>query len=242
MKPMQESARPSPALGNPLLDELVELDLRDAASEHERDRLIRRYAFAVPTADVLQRIRALSPAGVVEIGAGTGYWSRLLRDVGTSVRAYDRDPPPTSTNAWFAGSTPWLPVEPGDESVADDAPPATLLLVWPTRDETWATSAAQRFHAAGGTMLFYVGEGPGGRTGDDTFHAVLGELAHCNQCEYGVVNAPCICAVTPLWRAVEEHSIPTWPGFCDSVRIYERTRAEPSRQRRRWLTRRAKGR
>jgi hypothetical protein len=211
------------SIGNPYLDEFSRLEV-EARSE-ARDRFIARYGFAVPTDDALSRIRAVSPDGVVEIGAGTGYWARLLHDRGVDIEAYDVAPPsPAGSRAHpgFAESTPWYEVREGDESAAADAPPSTLLLVWPTRDQVWPAAAAQRYHEAGGATLVFVGEGPGGRTGDDVFHAVLGEMPRCNQCTYGVADAPCICGVTPLWRRVAEHRIPTWPGFDDTVRIYER--------------------
>lgn len=208
-------------LGNPLLDAFLRLDEASRASSDVRDKLVARYSFAIPTADMLRHIGDAAPGGIVEVGAGTGYWARLLDDRGTSVRAYDIAPAPSHDNPWFANSTPWHDVHPGTEDVVDDAPPAALLLVWPTRNETWATAAAQRYRAAGGNTLVYVGEGPGGRSGDDTFHAVLGEITECLNCSYGVETVPCICGIRPLWRRVAEHEIPTWPGYHDTVRLYE---------------------
>ncbi len=208
-------------LGNPLLEAFVRLDDAARASARVREELVARYSFAIPTVDVLEHICAASPGGIVEVGAGTGYWAWLLDQRGTRVRAYDIAPPPSHDNQWFASSTPWHDVRPGTEEVVDDAPPASLLLVWPTRNETWATAAAQRHHAAGGASLVYVGEGPGGRSGDDTFHAVLGETTQCLHCSYGVETVPCICSIRPLWHRVAEHQIPTWPGYHDTVRLYE---------------------
>ena len=207
--------------GNQLLEAFLRLDDAARASARVRDEFVARYGFAIPTADVLQRICDASPRGIVELGAGTGYWARLLERLGTTVRAYDIAPPPSRDNPWFASSEPWHKVRLGNEDVVDDAPPAALLLVWPTRNETWATAAAQRYHAAGGTTLVYVGEGPGGRSGDDTFHAVLGEITSCVHCTYGVKTVPCVCGITPLWHRVAEHQIPTWSGYHDTVRLYQ---------------------
>lgn len=215
--------QPDTPLGNPLLDAFLASDPHDAATAATRDALIARYGFAIPDDDALDAIVAASPHGIVEIGAGTGYWARLLHDrMPGGIRAFDTDPPPSVTSAWFAGSMPWFEVRHGDETVADQAAPSTLLLVWPTRNETWGMDAAQRHHAAGGTTLVFVGEGPGGHTGDDGLHATLGELSVCAPCRYGVVSSPCICEINPRWRRVHEIMIPTWPGFGDSVRIYER--------------------
>ena len=92
-------------------------------------------------------------------------------------------------------------------------------------------TAAQRYHFAGGANLVVVGEGPGGRTGDDGLHAVLGEMTMCAHCRYGVVGAACICDIAPLWQRVGEHEIPTWPGYHDTVRIYGRRDTPRSRRR-----------
>ncbi len=53
----------------------------------DRDVFISRYGFSVPTDEALQLIASVSPQWVVEVGAGTGYWARLLNDVGVDVVA-----------------------------------------------------------------------------------------------------------------------------------------------------------
>jgi hypothetical protein len=51
------------------------------------------YTLSVPTEPALGAIAEASPHGVVEVGAGTGYWARLLHDCGVDVVAYDLAPP-----------------------------------------------------------------------------------------------------------------------------------------------------
>jgi hypothetical protein len=204
-----------------LLDLLRERGGRGAA----RDDAIRRYGFAVPTAEALDVIAACSPRGVVELGAGTGYWARLLHDRGVDVVAYDLDPPPAAANRWFAGTEPWHPIEHGDEQAASRHADRTLLLVWPTRGEIWPADAVEGFHRAGGTTLVYVGEGPGGRCGDERFHALLGAIDHCYACEYGLTDAACTCDAIAVWSEVRSVDIPRWEGCDDRLRVYER--AEP---------------
>jgi hypothetical protein len=68
-----------PVVGNPLLEALLLIG-RAAAS---RDDLTSGFSFADPTEEALSAVPAVSPAGVVEIGVGTGYWTRLLHDRGT---------------------------------------------------------------------------------------------------------------------------------------------------------------
>src|SRR4051794_33637665 len=69
--------------------------------------LFERYAHAVPTSEALQALIELGP--LLEIGAGAGYWARLVRDLGGDVIATDTAAPPD--NAWFRGSEPWTTVE-----------------------------------------------------------------------------------------------------------------------------------
>ena len=105
-------------------------------------------AFAVPSDSILDRIATLAPR-IVECGAGTGYWSSVLRLRGVDVEAYDANPPSMRNeesdhspnndgNAFFSSDAAFTQVKKGDgttifqgdegESLATDR---ALLLVWP---------------------------------------------------------------------------------------------------------------
>lgn len=206
-------------MGNPLL----ELHRCSGGASTYRDAAVHRFGFAVPTGEALAAIERAAPSGVVELGAGTGYWAQQLADRGVDVVAYDLAPAPSSANKWFAGSQPWFPVQVGDEEILDHFADRCLLLVWPTRNESWAAAAVRRFHEADGRTVVYVGERPGGRTGDDVFHALIGELDICYRCAYGVVDLACVCDVPALFRAVERVVIPTWEGFDDHLLVLRGT-------------------
>lgn len=197
-----------------------------------REQLVRRYAYGIPNEDALSAIGDASAAGVVELGAGTGYWARLLYERGVDVIAYDRWPPPSSENPFFDESAPWYPLRTGDEQAVDLHPQRTLLLVWPAWNEVWPGVAAARFHAAGGQRLVYVGEGPGGRTGDAVLHAHLGLAGPCLACRLGVVDAPCLCAVPALWRLVRSVAVANWEGADDACGVFERIDRPHDRWRR----------
>ena len=195
-------------------------------SEPDPDREIvtlRRYGFAIPTGAALEEIALRSPGGVVELGAGVGYWAHHLFERGVDVIAYDIDPPPSARNHRFAGSTPWYPILQGDQRVVVDHADRSLLLIWPTKNETWATEALVRYHAAGGACVLYVGDGPGGRTGDPTFHATLGDLGPCLSCTLGVPDVPCTCNAAQLWQRQNEVVLPAWQA--EDVRLYVYARA-----------------
>jgi hypothetical protein len=195
----------------------------------EEQAVVRRYGFAVPTTAALAMIEKYSPSGTVEVGAGTGYWAAQLAARGVDVVAYDLHPPPAPASRWFAGSTPWFPVRQADEHIVSDHVGRSLLLVWPTRDEMWAADAIRLYHGGGGECLLYVGEPPGGRTGDAVFHALTGATEGCIACTYGVVDSACTCDLRPLWRCVDVLGLPAWQA--SDVRLHVLRRAEGGRRR-----------
>ncbi|MPY95760.1 MAG: hypothetical protein GEV08_22715 [Acidimicrobiia bacterium] len=215
--PPASGPRSSEEAGNPLW--LARARLGDGEPV---DQLIATYAFVVPTDEALRAIAAASPRGVVEVGAGTGYWAHLLREQGVDVVAYDIAPAPSPRNQWFAGSTPWFPVRDGDHTVVGDHGARTLLLVWPTRNEDWPGEAVTLFAAAGGTTVAHVGERPGGHTGDGRFHALLGEVDRCWACAYQTPSVPCVCGVRPRFRRVRTVELPSLPGRDDDLGLYAR--------------------
>jgi len=147
----------------------------------------RQYAYALPDEDLVRRIAADSP--IVEVGAGLGYWSWLLRQAGAEVRATDVRPPPQyfdargrlaftpglrpgRPNDWLDTRPAWTLVEVADAASAAAAAPETaaLLLVWPPYAEGMAAAALRAFR---GAVVWYVGEGRGGACADDAFFDAL---------------------------------------------------------------------
>lgn len=204
--------------------DLVDTEFRRAvaAGAVQRDGFIARFGFSVPDRRAVEAIARSSPNGVVEIGAGTGVWARVLDDAGVKVDAFDLHPPPSEENFWFAGSEPWFPVLRADHRVVEQFAERTLLLAWPTRTEIWAAEVLEMYHRAGGRCVAYIGEGPGGRTGDEVFQARLGHLSRCAQCAYGMATVPCICGVQALWARITTVPLATWPGFSDALHLYMR--------------------
>ncbi len=180
---------------------------RDA---HARRRVLTaRYSFAVPTDEALDAILDLGP--VVEIGAGTGYWSKLLRERGGNVVAYD-----LMGDKWAK----WFPdglldrVELGDVDMAGKHADRTLLLVWPPYSSPMAFDALVAYEKAGGRHVVYVGEGQGGCTGDDDFHYRI--TGSCEECRYNDEDdEPCPTGGHPVaWREVREITIPQLVVAC----------------------------
>ena len=236
------------ALDNPMLDALTAAQSANEGDVAEaRADALRRFGFAVPTAAAVWSVRRHAPHGVIEIGAGTGYWAYLARQVGVDVVAVDIEPAPSAKNKWFAATPLWYPVQASDHTCVERFTDRTLLLVWPTRDEVWPADTLVRYRRGGGRCVVYVGEGPGGHCGDDVFHARLGRLRTCTQCVYGVMEAPCICGVEADWRCVETVELPHWPGFADDLHVFVRAPSDgphaggEERRRDSWRRRRPEG-
>lgn len=220
-------------IGNPLFEQYEAW--RSGRSAVGPESWQRAYGFTVPDEDALALIAHHSPHGLVEIGAGTGYWARLLADRGVDVVAYDIEPPPSRRNQWFADVTPWYPVQRGDEQALVSHPDRTLLIGWPTRNEEWPAKAARIHLEGGGQRLVYVGEGAGGRTGDIYLHAVLGLLDRCFACAYGVTSAPCTCEVEQRWHLLAARPLPRWADRDDQVMVFAPASGDQERRgRRRW--------
>lgn len=207
-----------PEIWNPL----SEMHRACRGATNRRDAAVARYSFAIPNEQAVDAIASCSPNGVVELGAGLGYWARVLGDAGVDVAAFDIAPPPSADNRWFGGQEPWHPVGQGDASIVSRYSSRTLLIVWPTRNETWAADALALHHAALGTTLAVVSEPPGGQTGDDVFHAMLGHLPQCLACRYRSTNTACTCGVPVLWSQVQAIDLPQWSGINDTLGIYTR--------------------
>jgi len=133
------------------------------------------YAYAVPAPRTLDWVAELSTRRTVfELGAGRGYWAKVLADRGVAVRAFDSEPPDTTTNASFPGAIGqrdvWFQVDGSAEFEADLDDDSVLLLCWPPGwGNPMASAALELFERRGGHHLIYVGEPKGGNTGDEPF-------------------------------------------------------------------------
>jgi hypothetical protein len=103
--------------------------LRDLGAEQQSERnairesITSKYAHACPDADLVTEI---IEHPTVELGAGSGYWARLLRDRGGDIVAIDNW-------SWNEPSEKWSQVDTGDESALARHGDRTLLLVMPPR-------------------------------------------------------------------------------------------------------------
>ena len=139
--------------------------------------------FSVPTDQALKVCACHAP--LVEVGAGTGYWSAMLLERGIDVVAYDIQPPTGLLNNDFFGKGTFCNVLSGagaqlfrNHYGQDSSPPLcgrTLLIVWPNNpdkhdnahltapgapvtDLLWDAECLEAYLSGGGRTVIYVGE------------------------------------------------------------------------------------
>ena len=135
-----------------------------------RDKFISQFGFAILDATAIEVIRPYAP--ILEIGAGSGYWSYELRRAGIDVIATDLGV--GSYRGLESGwEKPYLDVERlHGEAAVKKYPARILLTVWPDLHDDWSAKALAAYT---GKTVLYVGEGPGGCTATDGFHEYLAE-------------------------------------------------------------------
>lgn len=138
-----------------------------------REKFIQRYGFAILTREAIEVIHPYAP--LLELGAGSGYWTYELQNYGVDVIATDSH---SETFGWFqSGKTVqgrWSKTYVEIEKLeAVDAvrkyPNRNLLVVWPSYGESWAADALGTFT---GQVVVYMGEW-GSACADDRFFDLL---------------------------------------------------------------------
>ena len=163
----------------------------------------RRYAWAVPTKDAVRALAEFARGrGLIEIGAGLGYWASLLNAAGADVAAYDIEPLGDDT-FFLADASPHFPVQAGGTEMAARAGRRVLFLCWPPMDDPMAAEALAAYP---GTRLAYAGEDEDGCTGDDGFFRLLKRD----------------------WRLTDRIDLPLWQMTYDSLTFWKRVRGRCS--------------
>lgn len=134
-----------------------------------RPELCKRYSWAIASPGDIAWIRnVLQGRGLVEVGAGSGYWAWQLRQTGVDVVAYDPHPPGPD-NGYVRGG-PYTQVLPGDHTEALAHTDRVLFLCWPGYGAGWAHELLSVW---GGQTVIYCGEPEDGCTADRDFYKLL---------------------------------------------------------------------
>jgi hypothetical protein len=181
-----------------------------------RQHLTHTYAFGIPGDAALDCLARYGP--LVEIGAGTGYWARCLRERDVDVIAYDVMG--DSWRSWFrpsilaeirrdgtraiearpqAEAEPvlWTEVLQGGPEVLGRHADRTLLICWP---DPWSGFDEVSLRAYPGQRVAVVGEPAGAGPGSQGFQALLQRR----------------------WQQIEAAPVPRWPDSEDRLTVYGR--------------------
>ena len=164
-----------------------------------RNILVDEYSYAIPNPEAIETIIKHSP--LVEIGCGLGYWAHLIRMCGGDIVAYDNainEKGQVKLHSKNQYVTPYTTVIEGNEDSVKNNSDRTLFLCWPPMSNM-GYECLHQYLQHGGQKLIYIGEGPGGCTGDDDFHQLLRNQMEC----------------------IEIHSIPRWVCINDRMYIYQ---------------------
>jgi hypothetical protein len=132
--------------------------------EKRRD-FIETFGFSILDRRTVDLLHGHSP--ILEVGAGTGYWSHELRKAGADVVATDLVPGEGNKYRFTHG---YGVEQLGGVEAVHKYPGRTLLLVWPDYDADWSEQVLDAYM---GSTVLYVGEGEGGCTATDRFHEML---------------------------------------------------------------------
>jgi hypothetical protein len=184
----------------PACAELRAAGFRGTGPDAENDRLVRdaftrRWGFSLPCAEAVEALKSLGP--LLEVGAGSGYWSALLSAAGGSVIATDAHAAGDIGHGFTAGRH-W-PVEPlsGPEAV-QRWPDRTVFCSWPTRGDPWLEETVELL--VPGRRLALIIEPPGGKT----------------------ANAGLYQRLASEFRLLDTIPIPQFPDHEDQLLVYER--------------------
>jgi len=164
-----------------------------------REAFVRHWGFSLPCREAVTALRGFGP--ILEIGAGTGFWTAMLRAAGHDMIATDL----------AAGLSPYgfsvsrhAEVE---QLAALDAvrkyPDRDLFCSWPSENQPWAADAVGELRP--GRKLALILDDRGTITGDDTLRRRLAER----------------------YRALEVIEIPRFPGLHDRLHLFERRAERP---------------
>ncbi len=192
--------------------ETIDREVLQVGRDHmDRHDLCMLYSWAIPTPKAIGFIafHVAQYSGnreVIEIGAGRGYWSRMLSEAGCNVHAFDKTVETVggftdlNGNCYHANESQvglYFDVQPGDVDKAGLSRGATLFLCWPPYDDPMALDALKAYR---GNQLVVVGEMHGGCCANDEFWSELDKN----------------------WTETATHDIPQWPCIHDYIAAFRR--------------------
>jgi len=177
-------------------------------TERIRDPFVRHFSWAIPHSKTLAALalRLKGYSRILEVGAGTGLWAHLLRELhGIPVVATDQSDGDYRQGSVRHKQHKYCPVEVIDAvSAIEKYNPEVLIMIWaPFSHPDYSTEppmATNSLKAFKGNILVWIGEPPGGCNADDSFF----EERYSN------------------WEVIDEIGIPSWHQIDDDCTIWKR--------------------
>jgi hypothetical protein len=162
-----------------------------------RKEFINTYGFAIPCREAMEACARNAP--LLEVGAGSGYWTRILRAQRVDVIATDpaQGHKHMIQHARYDATMELLQAK----TAIRHWPDRNVLMIWPGYRETWSAQALKAMRI--GRVLLTVTEGEGGCCGSDLFFAIL----------------------ETCFEPIEACPLPVFYGLHDSLRVYVKKRA-----------------
>lgn len=158
----------------------------------------RVWGFSVPSAEAVAAIRALD-APLVEIGAGSGYWTALLSAAGLDVVGTDLEATGEGPYGSGLGRLAPLVALGGPQAVAA-YPDRDVFCSWPTQGGKWALAAAWTVKV--GRAFVLISDPRGGVVGTPGLHRYL----------------------ATRYRLEATAPVPQFPQVDDALMVYRRIR------------------
>lgn len=158
----------------------------------------RVWGFSIPSAEAVAVVAALG-APLVEIGAGTGYWTALLRAAGLDVIGTDIAADGEGPYGSGLGRHATLEALGGPQAVTA-YPERDVFCSWPTKGGAWALAAARTVKV--GRAFVLISDPPGGDVGTPGLHRYL----------------------ATRFRLEAEAPLPQFPQVDDRLKAYRRIR------------------
>jgi hypothetical protein len=164
------------------------------ADDERRTRRVfqRIMAYAIPSPEAIALVTSYSP--LVECGAGSGYWAKLLSDAGADIIAFDQE-----EVVYRQCKGGWFPVELCGLGGLRHLEGRTPLLCWPPDDTDFAYQVASR--VSPGQFLIHIGE-------DEPFD--YPEFVYF------------LDLLRSSFVKLDELAIPCWYGRHDRLTVYKR--------------------
>lgn len=177
------------------LNEFDKINQTDISSYHKyRADLTSKYSWAVPNELAIKTISKYSP--LIEIGAGTGYWAKLISNCGAKIICFDE----YIYNNPYRHRIKYVPIYKGNHLILNKfSHKMNLFLSWPPHGDDMAFECLKAFK---GKYLIYIGEFEDGCTANDKFFNELDNN----------------------WRMIDSVYIPQWDGIHDYLAIFKRSK------------------